>query len=1069
MYSGLDSRPTSPFVNRIRERIGARTSDVIPTSSGQNIAHTASTSRPLGSTLPAPSAEVFVRLYEAALDPPRGGAQSVLVERAYLFLLGSPLFARNVADGLFSPERSTLARLRVLLLPKGEDPRSAELDLAAALKAEARFAATGRARLRAAALFHAQRACKGPPFASHLGPRSHRWNLLADLYHDLFLDTADEDWVRLSTSTWRIAIADETDPAQRLLLLDQLANGFNDWSTTVGVEAYLVTAIDLWREARITAEHESVALEPSIVSNAGEATARLGRRRSSLALLSEAIEILGDAARRLTSAQPGRMLVAGQLLMRLATAHSWRAALLEDPRECIGEHHTAIECARSAIAHTEEGSVYRAGRIVTLCGMWLGHYRRTGDAGFVEDAIGLITEAAHDVLHQRDPQRFWPFRPLDEATSATDPVFAACSVAAKIYAVHSQVADGDRALVSVERSIGYAIEALGRPSPPEQTVDLLLLLTSAKIAEWRNRGSPQSIVDATRLLEMLEKDAAAVAGMETNYLAVRSDLHFARFVADPSAENRLRAKREVSAALSKSGPRIDPTNAWYLLMTYGALQEDLEGTSEPSEDQAWSIYLPFLDRDLGLKPRDLFTIAHRSASYAVHKSFAVAPENPETAWRDAAVLACAVMGYQCRLVADSQMDLQDKLSWIREHQAETIELGTVLGAWISPHAGAEILENTRALTSAVLKVNRDADAAAVVSTERSSSGERLTAEPEIVSADTALLYRDLAEISSTDQPIIYVQETSLAAVAIILAGDDFSVVSLPALDRDSVLRRWRTIRSMDGILYDDDASRSRLEDEVRHLADALGPLVDALSGSERRIRLSPSGLLSSLPLTAALSIASGSTRSSPLVSLVPSIQAALPGPSRDVDGIGIVAHSDPAGRVGSIPGVLREAALVADLYGVARPAADPYAGTLVALTDALENRSVTHLACHLRFDEGDPAASRIVLQDGDHDLRSVLAAGRLNSNLVVLSGCSTGRNSRALPGEPLALASLLLSAGARSVVGTLWPVSDAEILRLVEVLHKSYLTHRDSARAVADILSSEVSLASAAAWYSVGL
>lgn len=90
--------------------------------------------------------------------------------------------------------------------------------------------------------------------------------------------------------------------------------------------------------------------------------------------------------------------------------------------------------------------------------------------------------------------------------------------------------------------------------------------------------------------------------------------------------------------------------------------------------------------------------------------------------------------------------------------------------------------------------------------------------------------------------------------------------------------------------------------------------------------------------------------------------------------------------------------------------------------------TIVHLATHVEVNEEDPWRSRILLEanpssEGGLTVQD-LAEGVWRSNLVVLSGCATGRG-RVFRGEgPISLARSCLASGSRAVLTTLWPVAD---------------------------------------------
>jgi CHAT domain-containing protein len=97
-----------------------------------------------------------------------------------------------------------------------------------------------------------------------------------------------------------------------------------------------------------------------------------------------------------------------------------------------------------------------------------------------------------------------------------------------------------------------------------------------------------------------------------------------------------------------------------------------------------------------------------------------------------------------------------------------------------------------------------------------------------------------------------------------------------------------------------------------------------------------------------------------------------------------------------------------------------------------------HLACHGEFDLDDPLRSWLEIGPGERlSAAEVIAEFVLEADLVTLSACRSGV-SRVLRGdEPMGLMRAFLSAGARSVLVTLWPVEDTAARLLVERFYRA--------------------------------
>jgi CHAT domain-containing protein len=107
------------------------------------------------------------------------------------------------------------------------------------------------------------------------------------------------------------------------------------------------------------------------------------------------------------------------------------------------------------------------------------------------------------------------------------------------------------------------------------------------------------------------------------------------------------------------------------------------------------------------------------------------------------------------------------------------------------------------------------------------------------------------------------------------------------------------------------------------------------------------------------------------------------------------------------------------------------------------NSDVIHLATHGIVRANDPMRSALVLSadaagdrggDGFLTVREIYDL-RLTADLVVLSGCDTGRGRISADGV-MGLGRAFLFAGATTVVATLWRVADRVALREMESFHR---------------------------------
>lgn len=196
----------------------------------------------------------------------------------------------------------------------------------------------------------------------------------------------------------------------------------------------------------------------------------------------------------------------------------------------------------------------------------------------------------------------------------------------------------------------------------------------------------------------------------------------------------------------------------------------------------------------------------------------------------------------------------------------------------------------------------------------------------------------------------------------------------------------------------------------------------------------------------------------------------LPAPAPPPAATRTVALEAVAGW-GSLPHARAEARFVArQLGGGSRLLLGGEASERVLKQADLRRFAILHLAAHAWLDDREPQRSAIVLtpgapdEDGLLQIREVVGLD-LQGRLVVLSACRTASGA-VLAGEGvMGLARAFFQAGARTVVGSLWPLRDDEAEQLIRGFYRHLAEGRSVAAALAsarrDLLRSG---APAAAW-----
>jgi CHAT domain-containing protein/tetratricopeptide (TPR) repeat protein len=130
-----------------------------------------------------------------------------------------------------------------------------------------------------------------------------------------------------------------------------------------------------------------------------------------------------------------------------------------------------------------------------------------------------------------------------------------------------------------------------------------------------------------------------------------------------------------------------------------------------------------------------------------------------------------------------------------------------------------------------------------------------------------------------------------------------------------------------------------------------------------------------------------------------------------------------------IPRVHDEVAALSGLFADAVTLTGP-AATRAALRENLARADLLHLACHGKFRPDNPLFSALRLGDGWLTVRELYEL-ELDGKLVTLSACETGASAVAPGDELIGLVRGCMSAGAPSLVVSLWAVDDEATAQLM--------------------------------------
>ncbi|HEX9960172.1 MAG TPA: CHAT domain-containing protein, partial [Pyrinomonadaceae bacterium] len=123
------------------------------------------------------------------------------------------------------------------------------------------------------------------------------------------------------------------------------------------------------------------------------------------------------------------------------------------------------------------------------------------------------------------------------------------------------------------------------------------------------------------------------------------------------------------------------------------------------------------------------------------------------------------------------------------------------------------------------------------------------------------------------------------------------------------------------------------------------------------------------------------------------------------------------------------------------------AATFAAYTKNAPHFDALHLACHGQFRPENPLFSSLHLADGWVTVRDICSQ-RLNAQLVTLSACETGLNEIFAGDEILGLARGFLTAGAKSLVLSLWTVNDAATTALMREFYTQLEAGKETSKSL---------------------
>ncbi|KAI0085868.1 TPR-like protein [Irpex rosettiformis] len=225
-------------------------------------------------------------------------------------------------------------------------------------------------------------------------------------------------------------------------------------------------------------------------------------------------------------------------------------------------------------------------------------------------------------------------------------------------------------------------------------------------------------------------------------------------------------------------------------------------------------------------------------------------------------------------------------------------------------------------------------------------------------------------------------------------------------------------------------------DVIKHL------LIPRADGTLPHITWCPTGPLVFLPLHAAgiydkLEVGMGDAQITTLAdvavsSYTPTIQALLRPRSQSSKyshGTGypkILAVAEPnADGHTPIPETEEEVEVIRSIFPNSTTTCVRDEATISTVSENMETHDWVHLACHGIQNYSDSTKSAFILHGGKKmELSTLVPKSLPNAELAVLSACQTATGNESLSEEAVHLAAAMLSVGYRSIIGTMWSISD---------------------------------------------
>ncbi|KAF9004282.1 CHAT domain-containing protein [Cyathus striatus] len=336
--------------------------------------------------------------------------------------------------------------------------------------------------------------------------------------------------------------------------------------------------------------------------------------------------------------------------------------------------------------------------------------------------------------------------------------------------------------------------------------------------------------------------------------------------------------------------------------------------------------------------------------------------------------------------------------------------------------------------------------------QRASSRDRISLQDEVIehqklAREWDTLFEDIVKSIPKDGPVVILNVSKLRSDALVVYHSSQDVISIK-LEQVNVETCEKLQQDLDRILASHGllVRDARAGKPVSFKSNVLGklwyfiakPVFDKLSITKsdhpQRLWWCTTGALSFLPIHAAgdyTQAAAATFQAVPelvVSSYTPTLGALFGKENHTKDFKGFLAICQPnTPNLPPIPKTVQETATAVALFREQNLKSCILTGeeaTYEKVLQEMGNYSWIHFACHALQDDLDPTKSAIYLQDGQLKISDIIQKPLPHAEFAFLSACQTATGDRELSEEAVHLAAGMLAAGYKSVIASMWSISD---------------------------------------------